>query len=69
MTGRGERPEEPAMDPEALRSADEAFLTSSTREVQAISRVDGSPLPSAPGPITTRLTDAFRELVAGDLDP
>lgn len=47
----------------ALRGADEAFLTSSTREVQGIASVDGVALPVAPGPITLRLRDAFRALV------
>jgi branched-chain amino acid aminotransferase len=53
----------------ALASADEAFLTSTTREVQAIAHVDGRPLPTAPGPVTTRLDTAFRALVTHDLDP
>ena len=53
----------------ALADADEAFLTSSTREVQAISAVDGRPLPSAPGPVTARLAEAFTALVAENLDP
>jgi branched-chain amino acid aminotransferase len=53
----------------AMASADEAFLTSTTREVQAIARVDDSRLPAAPGPVTTRLDAAFRALVARDLDP
>jgi branched-chain amino acid aminotransferase len=49
--------------------ADEAFLTSTTREVQAIAHVDGVALPSAPGPISKQLATAFRDLVARDLDP
>ena len=53
----------------ALTTADEAFLTSSTREVQPISAVDGAALPATPGPITVRLADAFKALVAADLDP
>ena len=48
----------------ALREADEAFLTSSTREVQAIASVDGEALPVAPGPVTLRLRAAFAALVA-----
>lgn len=55
--------EEVAVPIDALRTADEAFLTSSTREVQAIGSVDGTALPAAPGPVTTRLRDAFRALV------
>ncbi len=54
---------------EALARADEAFLSSTTREVQAIAHVDGTPLPVAPGPVTRGLADAFVELVARDLDP
>ena len=53
----------------ALADADEAFLSSTTREVQAIAHVDERALPVAPGPISARLADAFRELVARTLDP
>ena len=53
----------------ALAAADEAFLTSSTREVQAIATVDGLPLPGAPGPVTAKLAAAFSALVAKDPDP
>jgi branched-chain amino acid aminotransferase len=53
----------------ALATADEAFLTSSTREIQPISAVDGRPLPAAPGPVTARLGEAFAALVIKDLDP
>ncbi len=60
---------EAVLAPGALADADEAFLTSSTREVQAISHVDGVALASAPGPTTIRLADAFSALVARDLDP
>ena len=44
--------EESALPLDALRDADEAFLTSTTREVQAIAHVDGRALPAAPGPVT-----------------
>ncbi|MFM7270815.1 MAG: aminotransferase class IV [Actinomycetes bacterium] len=54
---------------DALARAEEAFLTSSTREVHPIARVDGAALPLAPGPITARLQTAWRELIAHDLDP
>ena len=47
--------------------ADEAFLTSSTRDVQAIRAVDGRPL-AAPGPSRGRPV-AFADLMARDLDP
>lgn len=53
----------------ALFDADEAFLTSSTRDVQAIRAVDGSPLPTCPGPLTEAAAAAFAALIADDLDP
>jgi branched-chain amino acid aminotransferase len=61
--------DETAMPITAVATADEAFISSSTRELQAISFVDGNPLPAAPGPVTTLLADAFRRMVADDLDP
>jgi branched-chain amino acid aminotransferase len=54
---------------DALAAADEAFLSSTTREVQAIAHVDGIALPHAPGPLTQRLAEAFDALVALDVDP
>ena len=53
----------------ALADADEAFLSSTTREVQPIRAVDGRPLPSVPGPLTAAASEAFNSLVARDLDP
>jgi len=53
----------------SLAAADEAFLTSSTREVHPIAHVDGHALTVAPGPITRALQDAWRDLLADDLDP
>ncbi len=61
--------EEAALPLDALHRCDEAFLSSTTREVQAIARVDGQRLPAVCGPITVRLATAFTELVARDLDP
>jgi branched-chain amino acid aminotransferase len=61
--------EETTLAPGTLALADEAFLTSSTREVQAISHVDGLALPAAPGPTTAALATAFADLVARDPDP
>jgi branched-chain amino acid aminotransferase len=54
---------------DALARAEEAFLSSTTREVQAIAHVEGHRLPSAPGPMTQQLAAAFRELVAANSDP
>lgn len=53
----------------ALVSADEAFLTSTTRNVHPISAVDGVPLAACPGPATTAAREAFRALEAENLDP
>jgi branched-chain amino acid aminotransferase len=58
-----------ALPMEALPTADEAFLTSTTREVQPIGVVDGRALPDAPGPVTAKLAAAFAGLVARDMDP
>jgi len=49
--------------------ASEAFLTSSTREVGAISAVDDTVLPEAPGPVTAEVAAAFANLVATNPDP
>jgi branched-chain amino acid aminotransferase len=46
---------------DALARADEAFLTSSTRDVQAIRAVDDAELAPAPGPLTKRAIDVFAE--------
>lgn len=47
--------------PEDLRSADEAFLTSTTRETVPVRSVDGRAVgPVQPGPLTLRILEAFR---------
>jgi branched-chain amino acid aminotransferase len=52
---------EEALGADDLRGADEAFLTSSTREIVPIRRVDGQPVgDGGPGPVTRRLLAAFR---------
>ncbi len=53
----------------ALAAAEEAFLTSSTRDVQPIRAVDGKVLPACPGPVTAAAAAAFRGLLARILDP
>ena len=65
----GMRAEEAVLGPEALHDADEAFLTSSTREVQPIGRVDGRVLPAAPGPASEKLAVLLGELIARNPDP
>jgi branched-chain amino acid aminotransferase len=52
-----------------VKGASEAFLASTTREVQAVASIDGVVLPEAPGPRTREAQEAFaaardRELAA-----
>ena len=53
----------------ALAEAEEAFVTSTTRNVHPISAVDGVPLLACPGPATTSARQAFAALMAETLDP
>jgi branched-chain amino acid aminotransferase len=50
-----------------LRAAREAFLASTTREIQAVAAIDGTELPDAPGPRTREAQDAFRETLGREL--
>lgn len=52
-----------------LYRADEAFLTSTTRDVQPVRAVDGTVLPAAPGPITAKAAAAFAARSAELMDP
>jgi branched-chain amino acid aminotransferase len=52
----------------ALARADEAFLTSSTRDVQAIRAVEAAALGSAPGPLTARAIEVFADR-SKEVDP
>ena len=55
---------ERALSPADLASAQEVFLTSSTREVQPLVAVDGRPVGDGePGPVTARLAEAYSTLV------
>jgi branched-chain amino acid aminotransferase len=58
-----------ALTPEDLRGADEAFLTSSTRDVHPIASVDGTARSTVPGPVTRSVAEAFQALQAKDVDP
>jgi branched-chain amino acid aminotransferase len=49
-------------------AADEVFVTSSLRDVQAIERWDGLELP-APGPVSKEVAAVFAERSAADLEP
>jgi len=54
---------------EALGAAPEAFLTSTTRDVQPIRTVDGQPLAAAPGPVTRQAAEIFAAMSAAHSDP
>ncbi len=54
---------------DVLERADEVFLTSTLRDVQAVHRIDGRQLPGAPGPVTAKAMRVFDERAASDLDP
>ncbi len=52
-----------------LKKAEEAFLTGSLREVQGIASVDGVDLSSAPGSITQKVRQGFKDFVRRNPDP
>lgn len=51
-----------------LETTEEAFLTSSTRDVQPIHAIDGRAL-AAPGPLTTRVQEVFATSSTSDINP
>jgi branched-chain amino acid aminotransferase len=63
---------EASLSMDDLRTADEAFLTSSTRDVQPIGQVvwvDGVTQTVTVGPVVEKARDLFAERAAADLDP
>jgi len=52
----------------ALGEADEVFITSSTRDVQPVHRVDARSL-AAPGPVTAGVCEEFARRSRADVDP
>ncbi|MFE5593911.1 aminotransferase class IV [Streptomyces sp. NPDC056549] len=61
--------EETDLPLDVLDRADEVFLTSTLRDVQAVHRVDGRDLTDAPGPVTAKAMRIFDERAAADRDP
>jgi branched-chain amino acid aminotransferase len=59
--------EEGTWQVEDLLGASEAFLASTTREIQAVSAIDGNELSSAPGPRTREAQEAFAAVLAREL--
>jgi branched-chain amino acid aminotransferase len=53
----------------ALQEAEEIFLTSSLRDVQAVQRVDNRELPGTPGAVTVKAMRVFAERSAADTNP
>jgi len=57
------RVREERLVPDDLRGADEVFITSATRAVLPVVRVDGQPIGGGvPGPVTRRLIDLYDQL-------
>ncbi|MEU2660715.1 aminodeoxychorismate lyase [Streptomyces sp. NPDC007325] len=54
---------------DVLETAEEIFLTSTLRDVQAVHRVDGRELAAVPGPVTAKAMRIFEERAAADRDP
>lgn len=54
---------------EVLAEADEIFLTSTLRDIQAVHRVDDRELAPEPGPVTAKAMRIFDERAGNDLDP
>ena len=61
------RVEEGSWQAEDLRAASEAFLASTTREIQAVASVDGRVFSAAPGPRTGEAQEAFAETLGREL--
>jgi branched-chain amino acid aminotransferase len=60
--------EERTLTPEDLFGADEIFLTGTAAEVIGVTSVDGKAIGDGlVGPVTTRLIEQFRAMVAGEL--
>lgn len=49
-----------------LYTADEVFLTGTAAEIVPVARIDNRPIGKGPGPVTKKLTAAFRELTKTD---
>lgn len=59
--------EEGSWHVDELRAAGEAFLASTTREIQAVASIDGRALPTAPGPRTREAQEAFAQTLGREL--
>jgi branched-chain amino acid aminotransferase len=59
--------EEGSWHVDELHAAEEAFLASTTREIQAVAAIDGRALAAAPGPRTREAQAAFAETLGREL--
>jgi branched-chain amino acid aminotransferase len=59
--------EEGSWQVDDLRAASEAFLASTTREIQPVAAIDGNELSAAPGPRTQEAQQAFAETLGQEL--
>jgi branched-chain amino acid aminotransferase len=59
--------EEGSWHVDELRGAAEAFLASTTREIQAVAAIDGRVFPAAPGPRTREAQEAFARTLGREL--
>jgi branched-chain amino acid aminotransferase len=58
--------EERTLSTADMWSADEAFITGTTREITPVVKVDGRPFGAGtPGPITLKLLETFRKKTRG----
>ncbi len=55
--------EERVLNVGELYGADEVFITSTTREVQAVAKIEDHKLANTPGPVTKKLAEAFSAYV------
>lgn len=61
--------EETDLPMDVLAEADEVFLTSTLRDVQAVHRIDDRELTPGIGPVTAKAMRVFDERAGDDLDP
>jgi len=61
--------EETTLPLSILQTCDEAFLSSSTRDVHPLARIDQRDMPGVSGFITSQVARAFRDYVGGRDDP
>lgn len=61
--------EETVLPITVLQTCDEAFLTSSTRDVHPLARINECEMPGVAGAVSQRVAQAFRDYVAGRDDP